>query len=94
MSLLDSVPLLQVDSSKTELDIRASRSVNSIGMCCYTLTSVLFGLISIIKNIVMSKLGLAFSTSNLNLLIYFVSFSYLCDSTVKIKSNQSINQVI
>ncbi|PFX23413.1 exocyst complex component 2-like isoform X1 [Stylophora pistillata] len=27
----DSVPLLQVDSSKTELDIRASRSVNALG---------------------------------------------------------------
>ena len=31
--LSDSVPLLQVDSSKTELDIRASRSVNAMGLC-------------------------------------------------------------
>ena len=32
--LVDSVPLLQVDSSKMDLDIRESRSVASLGVCC------------------------------------------------------------
>ena len=32
LSCIDSVPLLQVDSSKVDLDIRATRSATSIGL--------------------------------------------------------------
>ena len=41
LSLLDFVPLLEVDASKTDLDTRASRSVSSLGLlthCSYALS--------------------------------------------------------